>query len=263
MPGPWDVLQIVRRTVTVARDQQITLLAAGVAFYAFLSLVPLALVVIGVATSVGGERLALYVTEGTSEILTPSAQELLLEELGDETGQQGATVFGALGLLWASSRVFRGLDRAFALVYGTAAEKSFVDTLWDAVIVAGAIAAGVGLVGALEVGIVLAPVPVLQFVGPLLVLPALIAAFFPLYYVFPAVDVTVREALPGTLFSAIGWLVLSRSFGIYTAVVGGDTVYGALGAVFLVLVWLYLGAIVVVFGAVLNAVLADRDVASR
>ncbi|WP_290809846.1 YihY/virulence factor BrkB family protein [Halovivax sp.] len=249
---------LVRDVVHVARTQQLTLLAAGVAFYAFLSLVPIALLAFGVAASLGGEAFARGLSAAVEDFLTPSAQELLAEALVDETGRRSATVVGALGIVWGSSRVLRGLDRAFSQVYGTVAEKSLLDTFWDAAVVAGAVAAGIAIVGALEVAIAMAPVPGTSLVAPALVFPALVAAFLPMYVVFPGPEVGLREALPGTMLAAIGWLVLSRTFAIYAAVAAGSAIYGALGGVLLVLVWLYVGAIVVVFGAVVNAVLADR-----
>jgi len=128
-------LVFTRRVVTLAREEQLTLLAAGVAFYGFISLVPLTLLTVALAASIGGEPLAARVTAAASDVLTPSAQELLAEALVDDTGRTGATVVGILGLLWGSSRVLRGLDRAFSQVYGTAASKSLLDTIWDATIV--------------------------------------------------------------------------------------------------------------------------------
>ncbi|MFU8866535.1 YihY/virulence factor BrkB family protein [Natronococcus sp.] len=253
-------LELGTRLVRLARRQQLTLLAAGVAFYAFLSLAPLALLSLALAASVGGEALATQVTDTTDDVLTPSAQTLLAETIVDETGQQGATVVGALGLLWGSSRVFRGLDRAFSSVYGTVASKSLVDTLWDATIVAAAIAIGLSIVTGIEVAVRFVPFTGQLVLGPLFVLLGLIAAFLPLYVIFPDADVDVREALPGTLFAAVGWFALSRVFSLYAGLAGQYAVYGALGAVFLVLVWLYAGATILVFGATLNAVLADREV---
>lgn len=52
-----ELSTLVRNVLAVARERQLTLIAAGVAFYAFLSLVPIALLVIGVATSLGGDEL--------------------------------------------------------------------------------------------------------------------------------------------------------------------------------------------------------------
>ncbi|RKD98391.1 YihY/virulence factor BrkB family protein [Halopiger aswanensis] len=253
-------LDIARRVTELARTQQLTLLAAGVAFYGFISLVPLLLLALGIAASLGGEALAVRLTVAASDVLTPAARELLAETVLDETGRQSATVVGAFGLLWGSSRVLRGLDRAFSQVYGTVGEKSVIDTIWDATIVFLVISFGLALVGALEVAIRFAPVVGLGYVGPVFVLLGLVAAFLPLYVVFPDADVDLREALPGTVIAAVGWFVLSRTFSLYAAVATDYVVYGALGAVFLVLVWLYLGAIILVFGAVCNAVLAGREV---
>ncbi|RQG86985.1 YihY family inner membrane protein [Natrarchaeobius halalkaliphilus] len=253
-------LELVTRVVRVARTEQLTLLSAGVAFYGFISLVPLMLLGLGIAASIGGETLANQLTTAASDVLTPSAQELLAETVLDDTGRQSATVLGALGLLWGSSRVLRGIDRAFSQVYGTSTSKSLLDTFWDAMIVFLVISAGLAIIAVVEVVIRFLPVVELGPLGPILVLLGLVATFLPLYVVFPDADVDLREAIPGTILAATGWFVLSRAFSLYTEFATGYAVYGALGAVFLVLIWLYAGAIILVFGAVLNATLAGREV---
>ncbi|GAB3677471.1 YihY/virulence factor BrkB family protein [Halopiger thermotolerans] len=253
-------LEVARRMTTLAQTQQLTLLAAGVAFYGFISLVPLLLLALGIAASIGGQALAVRLTVAASDVLTPAARELVAETVLDETGRQSATVVGAFGLLWGASRVLRGLDRAFSQVYGTVGEKSVIDTIWDATIVFLVIAVGLGLVGALEFAIRFAPLVGLEYLGSVFLVLGLIATFLPLYVVFPDADVDVWEALPGTVVAAVGWFVLSRTFSIYASVATDYVVYGALGAVFLVLIWLYLGSIILLFGAICNAVLADREV---
>ncbi|SEW11390.1 YihY/virulence factor BrkB family protein [Natrinema salifodinae] len=252
--------ELTGRAVRLARGEQLTLLAAGVAFYGFISLVPLMLLALGIAASIGGEALAIRLTEGAEDVLTPAARQLLAETLVDETGRQSATVAGVLGLLWGASRVLRGLDRAFSKVYGTVGSKSLLDTFWDATLVSLVIAAGLALVGALEFAIRIVPGTGLAVVGQLFVVLGLFATFLPLYIVFPDANVGFREAVPGSVVAAVGWYVLSHAFSLYATLIGEYAIYGALGAVFLVLIWLYVGAIILVFGAVLNAVLADREV---
>ncbi|MEY7848799.1 YihY/virulence factor BrkB family protein [Natrarchaeobius sp. A-rgal3] len=254
-----EVREFGTRLLRVAQTQQLTLLAAGVAFYGFLSLVPLMLLALGIAASIGGETLANQLTAAASDVLTPAAQQLLAETVLDETSRQSATIVGALGLLWGSSRVLRGLDRAFSRVYGTAGTKSLLDTFWDATIVFLVIAFGLSIIAVFEAIVRFLPVIGFGPLGPLLVVVGLVVTFLPLYVIFPDADVGVAEALPGTVLAAIGWLVLSRAFSLYTTFATQYVIYGALGAVFLVLVWLYVGAIILIFGAVLNAVLADRE----
>ncbi|MDF9744154.1 YihY/virulence factor BrkB family protein [Natrinema salsiterrestre] len=253
-------LEVTGRAVRLAREQQLTLLSAGVAYYGFLSLVPLMLLALGLAASIGGEILADRITAAASDVLTLQAQQLLTEAVNDQTGRRGATVVGILGLLWGSSRVLRGLDRAFSQVYGTVGEKSLLDTIWDATIVSIVIALGLTLVGVLELAFRLLPRLEVTVVAQLFVLLGLVVTFLPLYVVFPDADVGLREAAPGTVIAAVGWYALSQTFSLYAGLLTEYAVYGALGAVFLVLVWLYAGAIILIFAAVINAVLADREV---
>ena len=252
-------LAFVRRVARVSREEQVTLLAAGVAFYAFVSLIPLALLGFAIVTFVGGDELARFVTDAADDVLTPSAQAVLEQTLTEDAGRGGATVVGAIGLVWAGSRVLRGLDRAFSVVYGTAATKSLVGQFRDGAIVLGAVILGLAAIGGVEAIVGATATGVLALLGPVFLFVTLLVVFLPLYVVFPDAGVEAAEALPGAALAALGWTILSRTFSLYTAFAGTYAFYGALGGVFLVLTWLYFGSIVVVLGAVLNAVLAGRD----
>jgi len=78
--------------------------------------------------------------------------------------------------------------------------------------------------------------------------------FLPLYFLLPDAAVTVREVLPGAVFAALGWTVLEAAFHLYATYVSGASVYGLLGGVLLALSWLYLGALLLLLGAAVNAV---------
>ncbi|MFC7237390.1 YhjD/YihY/BrkB family envelope integrity protein [Saliphagus sp. GCM10025317] len=253
-------IQLTYRILSLARAEQLTLLSAAVAFYAFLSLVPLSLLSLGVAASIGGEPLATRVAAVSEDILTPTARQILAETLLDETGRQGATAIGAVGLIWGASRVLHGLDQMFSAVYGTVRSSSLLNTLWDSMIVLLAATLGFSAVTVLEFAVEFVPGFSVGALTTVFVLISLLAAFFPMYVVFPDVPVSLREAAPGAIIATVGWFALGQVFSLYTAFVGGYSVYGVLGAVLLVLIWLYVGAAIVVFGVVVNAVLAGIDV---
>jgi membrane protein len=144
-------------------------------------------------------------------------------------------------------------------VYGVTAPAPLHRQLLDAAVVLGAIAVAVGA-SALLLGVA----PALGLVPPAvlatLALPlALAAAFLPVYYVFPDVEVGLRAVLPGTAFAAVGWTVLARTFQLYVGVAAQFELYGLLGAVLLSLTWFYLAGIIMILGAVLNAVLAGTS----
>jgi YihY family inner membrane protein len=245
-----------RNVVDVGRSRQVTFLAAGIAYYAFVSLVPLLLLLLVVASVFGGETLADRVVSAVGEILTPTGTDLVRDSLTTESGRGGATVVGLAGLLWGGLKVFRGLDHAFSAVYGTTGEESLLGSVRDGLIVLTAI--GLGVVATAVINALVG-----RFAGPLasetasvLSFVTLSVVFFPLYYVFPNVPLRVRGSLPGTVFAATGWTVLSAAFRVYAANADAYAAYGVLGGVLLLVTWLYVGAIVVMLGAVVNAVLA-------
>jgi membrane protein len=97
-----------------------------------------------------------------------------------------------------------------------------------------------------------APYPTL--LGDVLALVVLVPAFVPLYYVLPPTPVTVRHAIPGAVFAAVGWVLLQVAFFHYAGSAGRYAAYGFLGAVLLFVTFLYFGAIVLLAGVVLNLV---------
>ena len=69
---------------------------------------------------------------------------------------------------------------------------------------------------------------------------------------------TVGDALPGAAFSAVVWTLSALLFRVYAATSDSVELYGVVGAILLVLTWFYLGGLTLLFGAILNAVLAGR-----
>ncbi|MFB6219477.1 MAG: YihY/virulence factor BrkB family protein, partial [Halobacteriaceae archaeon] len=247
---------VVASFVREARDRQVQFLAAAVAYYAFVSLVPLALLAVAVGTALGGERLAAAAATAAGGLLTPTGQALLRDALVAPTGRGPATAAGLVVLLWSGLRLFRGLDTAFSQVYGVDTPEPLPRQLLDAGIVLAAVAGAAAVV--VVVGGVVPALGVLA-VPWLPLFAGLVGAFLPVYYVFPDTVVTVHEALPGAVFAAAGWTALTEGFRLYVGVAGGAELYGVLGGVLLLVTWFYAAGTVIILGAVLNAVLAGVD----
>ncbi|MFC4406887.1 YihY/virulence factor BrkB family protein [Haloarchaeobius iranensis] len=262
-PAIQRVRFLVTAVVTIARDEQLTFLAAAIAYYAFVSLFPLALLVAAVATALGGEALATDVVGMASETLTPASQEVLRDALVGSDGRSGATIVGLVVLVWSALKVFRAIDRSFSAVYGQGLEEPLAEQLVEAAIGL----AAVTLAGTVAVGVTVAvnlvDLPYGNLVGAVVTVVTLGLVFFPLYYLFPHADVSVEEALPGSVFAAVSWAVLSLVFSVYTTEYAtAYAVYGVVGGILLLVTWLYLGALVLLVGASLNAVLAGRSLAT-
>lgn len=249
-----------KAVVQRARDAEVTFLAAAVAYYAFVSLLPALLLLLVVATTIGGEAFADRLVTQTSTFLTPAGQAAITRAIRDASGAGGATVVGIVVLLWSTLKVFRALDTAFLAVYGQHDTAGFRDQFVDAVVVL------VGIGGSIAVMVVLGVVLPALPLGPagwivgLLTLPAILTlVLLPLYHRFPNPPVPPRQALPGAIVAAIGWTLLQAGFQLYAATAVQYQAYGVVGGILLLVTWLYIAAIIVLVGAILNAVLAGSE----
>ena len=250
-----DRLAVPRSIVATVRDREVTFLAAGISYYVLVSLVPLLTLAVVVATVVGGADLATQVQSIAGRYLLPTGSELVVGAITDPTGRGAVSILSLLVTTWGALKLFRGIDVAFARIYEYPTSP-IVDQLSDGLLTLATLGgATVGVVIATAV-MALVDVPFVGIVSPLVLLAFLVAAFLPLYAVIPDVPVGVREALPGAAFAAVGWAVLSAGFGLYAQFSTG--VAGALGAVLLLVTWFYFSGILVLTGAVFNAVLAGR-----
>jgi len=80
------------------------------------------------------------------------------------------------------------------------------------------------------------------------------------YYAGPNVKARFRFITPGAILAVVIWVAASVGFGYYVSNFGNyDATYGSLGAIVILLFYFYLSAAVLLFGAEVNAVLAERD----
>jgi len=245
--------------VTAARSEQVTFLSAAVAYYAFVSLVPLVLLAVTVGTALGGES---FVDEGlrlTDEFLTGTGQETVRDALTGVRGRAGTTAASVVLLAWSGLKLFRGLDVAFSQVYGVDEVESLPSQLADAAVVL--VTVPVAVAAAAVVGVLAPALDLVPFAGATsaaTLAVALTVVFLPAYYVFPDVSgMTLRAAAPGAAFAAVGWTALAQGFRLYAETASLE-LYGVLGGALLFVTMLYFGGIVITVGAVLNAVLSGR-----
>jgi YihY family inner membrane protein len=256
---------VVRGVVNGAQSDRITFIAAGLAYYGFVSLVPLLLLALVAAAVFGDAQLVGTVVNEVSSTLGSEAGTLVEEALTGPAGRGGATVVGLVVLLWSGLRLFRGLDIAFSEVYGVPGPEGLLDQLRNAVVALGTV--GLAVLATVAVGTALTEYGLGEAIegaglvgvaGTVGLVVGLTAAFLPLYYFLPGTDVSVGEALPGAVFAAVGWTLLQTGFRLYAATAGSYEAYGVLGAVLLLVTFLYFGALLLLVGVVFNAVLAGR-----
>lgn len=251
-----NAVQIVRDIVDEIRDKNVPFMAGSLAYSAFVSLLPLILLLMIAASVLGGESLANQVQAVTESYLTPSGQSLLADSIGSAGSQAGVSILGVIVLLWGVLRVFRALDTAFSAIYDTQWKNDLLHQFKDGLVVL--VSLGIALLVVLVAGLSLHLVPDLPFprlAREVLLIFGLSIVFIPIYYVFPDADLSFKMILPGTVVAAVGWALLNAGFGIYVAHSSAQDLYGILGGVVLLITFLYFGALVILIGAVTNVVL--------
>lgn len=296
--NPWEVaVRLWRATV----EDRVTGLAAEMAFFALLSLVPL-LVGIGAGLGylerlVGGDRVVeaqravvdglrvVFSPELTQEVLAPFVQGLLAQE------RTGLALGSLLVTIYLSSRVFTATIRALDLAYNVENQRGLVAQRGLAVlfslaavvmvlllltftVVGPLLGGGRALAQWLGVGEVFTAV---WAVGRWPLLIVLAVGFLALLYrLGPHVDNGWRDSLPGAVLGVVLWILVSLGFRLYLEAGGPQTpqfgdeeealrMAGRLvGGVVATVLWIYLSGMAMLIGGELNAELAAiRDERGR
>ncbi len=253
------VLRLARAVGHELRAEQVTFLAGSIAYHAFVSLLPAALLAVVVLSAVTGIAPRETIISLVASAVTDGAADALVGELERASQSRGLSVVGVGVLLWGTLRVFRGLDAAFSAVYETESANGFLDQLVDGTIVLLAVA------GAVAVGTVLVDVVpgengvVARAVRWLAIVLGLTVSLLPLYYVFPDADVGVVEVLPGTAVAAVGLALGESAFSLYVAWSSSQPTASVVAALVVFLTWLYVSGLILLVGAAINAVLSNRS----
>jgi membrane protein len=273
--SPWRMplaawKQVAKRTWTESSDDNVGLIAAGVAFYGFLAIVPLLAATVLVYGLVADHATVARNVQSLAAIMPREVAGLIGDQLSNvvatSDGKKGLGLIVAIAIALFGARGGAGaVITALNIAYEEEEKRGFVRlNLMRLAITAGAVILAViamgaiALLGHLDVllpgapGIVLLLGKLLSYV--LLVLAAAAGAAT-LYRYGPSRDRARWLWLsPGSGLFALLWLLLTFGFGIYVANFGSyGATYGALGAVVVLLTWLYLSSYILLFGAELNS----------
>ena len=259
---------IAGRTWQRVWDDNVGLVAAGVAFYLFFALLSLLAIVVlfyGMAADV---HTLVDTMQTLTAILPPDVAVLIRDQLvqamKSSEGQKGLGI--AVAFLVA---LYGGTNGAAAIVtaLNIAYEEKEKRSLFVFYVVAMAITfCAVALILLALVGVTAALALERNFpASPAILVVGKLASYFALVLVAAAIVATLyrfgpsREnakwkwITPGSVFTAVTWLLLTILFGLWVSTVSNySATYGSLGATVGLLTWMYLSAYVFILGAELN-----------
>ena len=243
--------------------------AASLSFYTLLSLAPLLVLLLWLTAS-----------------LYPPAQQSLVDQIGSLAGEQAAAVastvirnadsqpdVGSLAGLWSTALLFVGATVVFAQLQGalnlilrTGGEKLGGLGAWLrkrvfslGVVLALGFLLIVSMIATTALQLVFARLPsLLPAVGYVTTLLLYSLAFAFLYHYLPDRRVDWRQAWLGGVITACLFALGRYLIGLYLAQAAPGSAYGSMGALVLLLVWMYYAALVFFAGALITAVIDER-----
>jgi membrane protein len=246
-----------------------THLAAMIAYYALLSFFPLVFLTLALLGLTGRADEESFVVEELRNAFPQASVEGIVDAV--RSVQDNATTLGIIGgafLLWASLSFFSVLESAFNLVYGRP-NRSFLRGKalaivfmlgWLVALFAGLLAGSLGFdvlqrfaPGVIANGYVAGTLSI--GVSTLAVFGFLVSA----YYRLTNVKHEWREVLPGAVVATVGLESTFQVLPVYLRLSNNVPAAQAFGGPAILLVWLFVMANVIVFGAEVNWWLRQRD----
>jgi membrane protein len=265
--------QALKATVQDFQRDDALGLAAQLAYYLILALFPFILVLVSLMGTFGSPELASEVLGYFQRVMPQQAYEIIETFTADIiSGERPAPYlfsFGILLTIWAASGAFAALINALNRAYDVQETRPFWKVRGIAILMT------LGLSVLILAGVLLLVVgePIGRAVASIFGLGDLFllvwdvvrwpaALFFMvftvalLYYFAPDVEQPFRWITPGGLIGVLLWVLASVGFNFYVSNFGSyNKTYGSIGAVIVLLLYLYISSLTILFGATLNATL--------
>jgi membrane protein len=257
---------IAKRTLKEVKQDQVTLLGAGVAFYSLLALFPAVIAGVSIYGLVADPETVQDQINRLTEMLSPETAKIIGTQLEQVTSGAGgalglATVIGILTALWSASSGMKAMVTGVNLAYDETEGRKFVKLRGLSLLLTLGAMLLMGVALALIVGFPAVadswPVALRWTAGILrwvLLAALLVAALAVLYRFAPDRDEPRWTWVSwGSGIATLLWILASIGFSVYANSFGNyNKTYGALAGVIILMFWLYLTAVIVLVGAELN-----------
>ncbi len=267
----------VKELLHEIRDDDLTNSAGTLAFFLMLAIFPAMIFLLGLLPYLPIAHLDQAIMDLLKQAMPGEAADLLSGTVRKiaTTRHSGLLSFGAIATIWAASSGMYAVIQQINVAYDLEQKRPFWKARGLAILLT-------FLFGALVISalaLVVLGGQLQSFIGDrmgwsdaLLVLFAaarwviivgfLLLALALLYYLAPETRQRFRWVSAGAIFAVVGLVVASLLFRFYVERLGTyDKAYGSVGAVIVLMMWLYVAGLVVLLGAEINALVAERSAA--
>lgn len=264
------MLNSLKQLISRVIDDEIDALAAQVTYYLLLSFFPFLLLLLSMLgySDLQSKDVLIYL----SQIMPKNSFDLIYTtviEVFDSTNGN-LLPLSIMGLIWTGSSGFRSIMRGLNKAYDEKETRPYWKTLSISMLfMIGLALAIIGVVALIVFGQTIGGVIQSRFdvsssfilgfdiLRYIVILGGMIFIFAALYHFTPCRRLTFKEVMPGAIFTTLGWLVSSLGFAYYVNNFNNYSgVYGGIGAVIVLMLWLYITSIIILVGGEINAQVA-------
>lgn len=278
---PWQIpaagwLDVAVRVKFQIKRDDVSLLAAGVAFFAMLSLVPTLVALVSLYGLFADPADIQRSVDDTLRAAPDEVRQLVSTQLArivatSSSGLRFGVAVGLAAALWSASAGMKHLMGALTLAYDETEDRSFFGVRGRALALTlgSLVVAGVSVFGLVVVPSEFGPGGVSGAVRDVLevvrwpVLAVVVLTCVALLYRLAPNRRAARFVWvsPGAVIATVVWVLASVGFSVYTNNFGDyNETYGFLSAVIVIMLWLYLSAFAVILGAEINGELERQTV---
>lgn len=265
------VFVIAKKLIKKVKEDDVVALASQLAYNLILAFFPFLMFLM---TLVGLSSLSSNdVLISLKNVLPLSAYQLIKSTVIEvvDTQQKGLLWLSILLALWTSSSAFSGVIKGLNKAYEVKETRSYFKVTYISILCTLAFALMIIITLFLMVfGDLIGKFLITKFPFDkaikftwdmfrfIILISMMILIFASLYYFTPNRRLIWSEVLPGAVISTIGWLTTSYGFSFYVNNFGNySRFYGSLGAIFVLMTWLFLTSLLLILGGEINAVLAE------
>ncbi|MFD2445079.1 YihY/virulence factor BrkB family protein [Bacillus sp. CGMCC 1.16607] len=248
-------------------------LASQLAYFFLLSLFPLLIVVVSVLPYLPITEIDIL---GVIRDFAPGETMTLIESNLKEimANQNGKLLsFGVIGTLWSASNGINAIVLAFNKAYDVKESRSFVVARGMAILFTFAMifvfilalllpvfGKEIGMFLFSEFGLSDEFLAIWNMLRWLVSSVILFIVFTVLYWLAPNKKIKCASVIRGAVFTTIGWVLTSWAFSYYVGNFGNYSVtYGSIGAIIVLMIWLYLSGFIIILGGEINAYYSKRE----
>ena len=280
--NPWryglsDWWAVLKRTWKEAHHDNVSVIAAGVAFFSLLAVFPMITAALSTVSYFVDPEDVQGITNNFATLLPNEAYAILDNQINSVlSAPPSAASFGiflSLGFaLFSAGAGIRAMMRAMNVAYEEIETRNpaiffifgFLMTLGSVIFVWGSLCIIIGVSTALSYSNIEDSASFTTRILPWLLLVTLFCVATGVMYRFGPSRRPARKRwiFPGIVFALISWIIISFGFSKFVTHFGSyNEVFGGLASVIILLIWLWLTAMVVIIGAELNAELERQTLA--